>query len=590
MSALAALWLRPGVRSVVWQALAAAAVLGAVPWIGGNIAGNVARRGRAVDFGLLAGRASFEFGENPVGYRAGDRFLTAFPAGLANTLLVAVLGIVLTTIIATMLALARLSPNRLLAHLAWSWIEAVRNTPLMLQLLFWHRLAIRALPGPREAWQLLPATHLSNRGLVFAGLVWQPAKGLALAGFVACVLAAVVLRRLALARGPGTGLRVAAPLVLALTPPLLLLSALAPPIAASVPALRGFNVRGGIAVSPEFVALLVALLACQAGFMVETIRSGILGVPPVTSQYLSLTRNSLLAVALWDRAVARGVWQAETAEQCARAGGMCWAFLADRWRPILFGPYPDAEQWRPALAKGLFALLFLASVLFPYLVLPGWSMDVLARAQIAFALFFAADMAEAIRGGLQAIPRGQHAAAESLGLTYWQMQRRIILPQALRTVIPSLVNILIAAFKDTSLVVVISMIDLLGAADASTAEAKWWGPSIEPYLFVVLIYLAICAVMSACSRGLERRLGVGRERIAVCGPSGSGKSTLVSCINGLVDHNAGGSSSTASRSAAQPRHCRRCAGAWRRWSSSSTCSGTSPRSGTARSGRSSRSA
>ena len=321
------------------------------------------------------------------------------------------------------------------------------------------------------------------------------------------------------------------------------------------------------------------------------------------------------AVALWDWAVARGVWQAETAEQCARAGGMCWAFLADRWRLILFGPYPYAEQWRPALAMGLFALLvglslapgmwaarrtrlalaaawpaailgsagllwggmrglapvpsrlwgglpltmilasvgvagafvlaillalgrrsempviraiaagfveffrgvplvallFLASVLFPYFVPPGWSMDVLARAQIAFALFFAAYMAEAIRGGLQAIPRGQYAAAESLGLTYWQMQRRIILPQALRTVIPSLVNIFIAAFKDTSLVVVISMIDLLGAANASTAEAKWWGLYIEPYLFVALIYLAICAVMSAYSRGLERRLGVGER-------------------------------------------------------------------------------
>jgi general L-amino acid transport system permease protein len=138
-------------------------------------------------------------------------------------------------------------------------------------------------------------------------------------------------------------------------------------------------------------------------------------------------------------------------------------------------------------------------------------MDVLLRAQIAFALFFAAYMAEAIRGGLQAIPRGQYAACESLGLTYWQAQRRIILPQALRTVIPSLVNIFIAAFKDTSLVVIISMIDLLGAANASTAEAKWWGLYIEPYLFVALIYLAMCSAMSAYSRGLERRLGIGER-------------------------------------------------------------------------------
>jgi general L-amino acid transport system permease protein len=315
----------------------------------------------------------------------------------------------------------------------------------------------------------------------------------------------------------------------------------------------------------------------------------------------------------WDWAVTRGNFDATSAEQCARTGGACWAFLGDRWRLILFGPFPYAEQWRPALALVLYvlliaataapstwrargrvrgligcwlfgvplmatlmwggvaglapvpsrlwgglpltvmlasvgvalafvlavllalgrvsempviralatlyieffrgvpliALLFLASVMFPYLVPDGWQMDTLLRAQIAFALFFAAYMAEAIRGGLQAIPRGQYLAADSLGMGYWQARRKIILPQALRTVIPSLVNIFIAAFKDTSLVVVISMLDLLGAANASTAQAQWWGLYIEPYLFIAVIYLAFCSAMSAYSRGLERRLGLG---------------------------------------------------------------------------------
>jgi len=318
-------------------------------------------------------------------------------------------------------------------------------------------------------------------------------------------------------------------------------------------------------------------------------------------------------VGFWDWAVTRATLDATTAEQCARRGGACWAFLADRWRLILFGPYPYTQQWRPALALAIFlvlvaataappnwkkpgriralglawfaglpamgvlmagglfglpavplrlwgglpltmmlaslgvalafvlavllalgrvcamplirmlcifyieffrgvpliALLFLVAVLFPYLVPPGWTMDILLRAQLAFALFFAAYMAEAIRGGLQAIPAGQYLAAASLGMGYWQAHVRIILPQALRTVIPSLVNIFIAAFKDTSLVVVISMMDLLGAANASTAEAKWWGLYIEPYLFVAMIYLAFCSAMSAYSRALERRLGVG---------------------------------------------------------------------------------
>ncbi|WP_019015406.1 amino acid ABC transporter permease [Elioraea tepidiphila] len=330
MSGLATLWLRPGVRAAVWQALAAAAVLAALLWVAGNIAGNVARRGLDIDFGFLAGRASFEFGENLIGYRPGDTFLTAFLAGLANTVLVAVLGIVLTTMVATLLALARLSRNRLLSRLAWIWIEAVRNTPLLLQLLFWHQLTIRTLPAPRQAWELLPGTFLSNRGLVFPALYWQPAMGLALAALAVAILAAVMLRRLALARGDGPALRTGAPLLLALGAPAVLFAAAAEPLHGSVPALRGFNFQGSIAVSPEFVALLLALVVYQAGFMAETIRSGILGVPkgqveaaaslglsrlqqlrrvvfpqalwiivpPVTSQYLSLTKNSSLAVAI----------------------------------------------------------------------------------------------------------------------------------------------------------------------------------------------------------------------------------------------------------------------------------------------------
>lgn len=330
MSGLAALWLRPGVRAAVWQALAAAAVLGAILWIAGNIAGNVARRGLDIDFRFLVGRASFEFGENLVGYRPGDTFLTAFLAGLANTILVAVLGIVLTTVVATLLALARLSPNRLLSRLAWIWIEAVRNTPLLLQLLFWHQLTIRTLPAPREAWTPLPGTFLSNRGLVFPALYWQPAMGVALAVLVGGILAALALRRLALARGAGPLLRIVAPLLIALGTPAILFAVLADTIEASMPELRGFNFRGGVALSPEFVALLLALVIYQAGFMAETIRSGILGVPkgqveaaaslglkrpqqlrrvvfpqalwiivpPVTSQYLSLTKNSSLAVAI----------------------------------------------------------------------------------------------------------------------------------------------------------------------------------------------------------------------------------------------------------------------------------------------------
>lgn len=330
MTGVALLWRRPGVRSLVWQALAAACVIVSVAWVTENISGNVARRGLDVDFGFLARRASFEFGDNLVGYRPGDTFLSAFKAGLANTVLVAALGIVLATILGAGLALARLASNRLLARIAWGWIEAVRNTPLLLQLLFWHQLAIRALPGPRNAWQILPDTYLSNRGLTFPTLVWQPAMGVALACLAASVVASIALRRVLARRGAGAALRCLLPPIAALAAPTTALLLLADPIEVSAPALRGFNFRGGAAVSPEFVALLIALSVYQAGFMAETIRSGITGVsrgqieasaslglsrmqqlrhvvlpqalriivPPVTSQYLSLTKNSSLAVAI----------------------------------------------------------------------------------------------------------------------------------------------------------------------------------------------------------------------------------------------------------------------------------------------------
>ncbi len=324
MRLLRAAWKRPGLRALVWQALAAGFVLAAALWVWGNVTGNLARRNLGIDFGFLAGRASFEFGENLVGYRPGDTFLVAFQAGLANTVLVAVVGIALTTVVAAMLALMRLSPNRLARNLAWGWIELVRNTPLLLQLVFWHQLAIRQLPGPRQAWELLPDVFLSNRGLYAPAAIAQPAFGQAVLALLAGLLAALLLARF-LRKG-----RRRFALLAAAAPPLLVLGLLAEPIEVTRPALRGFNFDGGVSLSPEFVALVIALTVYQAGFMAETIRSGILGVPrgqteaaaslglsrrqtlrlvvvpqalrivipPVTSQYLSLTKNSSLAVVI----------------------------------------------------------------------------------------------------------------------------------------------------------------------------------------------------------------------------------------------------------------------------------------------------
>ena len=160
----------------------------------------------------------------------------------------------------------------------------------------------------------------------------------------------------------------------------------------------------------------------------------------------------------------------------------------------------------------LITVLFMASVMLPLFLPTGMTVDKLLRAQVAFILFAAAYLAEVVRGGLQAIPRGQIEAADALGLSYWQRTRLIVLPQALALVIPPLVNTFIGTFKDTSLVIVISLFDLLGAANAALADANWRGFYAEAYVFVAAIYFTFCFFMSRYSQMLEREFNRGRRR------------------------------------------------------------------------------
>ena len=151
----------------------------------------------------------------------------------------------------------------------------------------------------------------------------------------------------------------------------------------------------------------------------------------------------------------------------------------------------------------LISLLFMASVMFPLFLPDGVNIDKLLRAQIAFILYAGAYLAEVVRGGLQAVPRGQYEAADALGLSYWQKNGLIILPQAIRHVIPPLVNTFIAFFKDTSLVLIIGIFDLLTTAKTAIIDPAWQSFSVEVYVFVGLIYFAFCFAMSRYSRGLE---------------------------------------------------------------------------------------
>jgi general L-amino acid transport system permease protein len=159
----------------------------------------------------------------------------------------------------------------------------------------------------------------------------------------------------------------------------------------------------------------------------------------------------------------------------------------------------------------LITVLFMASVMLPLFLPTGMTIDKLLRAQVAFILFAAAYLAEIVRGGLQAIPKGQYEAADALGLGYWQTTRLIILPQALALVIPPLVNTFIGTFKDTSLVIVIGLFDLLGTANAALTDANWRGFYAEAYLFIAAIYFGFCFFMSRYSQMLEREFNKGRR-------------------------------------------------------------------------------
>lgn len=160
----------------------------------------------------------------------------------------------------------------------------------------------------------------------------------------------------------------------------------------------------------------------------------------------------------------------------------------------------------------LISLLFMSAVMLPLFLPEGFSIDKLLRAQIAIIMFAAAYIAETVRGGLQAIPKGQFEGAESLGLNYWQQMRLVVLPQALKIVIPPLVGIFIAMFKDTSLVVVIGIFDLTQAAKAALTDQSWRGFSSELYIFIALIYFVFCYSMSKYSQSLEKRLATGYQR------------------------------------------------------------------------------
>jgi general L-amino acid transport system permease protein len=309
----------------------------ALVWIGYEIVANARANLEAQritsGFAFLNNTAGFDVSQSLIPYSGSDTYTRVFLVGLLNTFLVSIIGIFFATVIGFAVGLGRLSPNWLLSRIAGAYVELVRNLPVLFQILFWYLAVLAALPGPRQSIALFNSFFLSNRGLVIPRAIPQAGWESFLVAVVVAIIAALALRHYARRQlfEKGRAIRIW-PYVLTLLVGLPLLSVVmsGTPVTFEVPQLKGFNFAGGTRVIPEFVALTVGLSTYTAAFIGEVVRAGIQSVhkgqmeagaslglsrgatlrlivvpqamrvilPPLTNQYLNLTKNSSLAVAI----------------------------------------------------------------------------------------------------------------------------------------------------------------------------------------------------------------------------------------------------------------------------------------------------
>jgi general L-amino acid transport system permease protein len=309
----------------------------ALAWIGYEIVANVRTNLQSQritsGLGFLNNTAGFDVSLNLIPYSGSDTYTRVFLVGLLNTLLVSIIGIFFATVIGFIVALGRLSPNWLLARISGGYVELIRNLPLLFQILFWYLAVLAALPNPRQSISLFGSFFLSNRGFVVPAPVANPGLDFFALSILIAIVASLLLRQYARRQLFERGRKIAiwpyvAGLVIGL--PLATALVLGAPVSFEVPVLKGFNFSGGSRLIPEFVALTLALSTYTAAFIAEIVRAGILSVhkgqmeagaslglsrgsalrlvvvpqalrvilPPLTNQYLNLTKNSSLAVAI----------------------------------------------------------------------------------------------------------------------------------------------------------------------------------------------------------------------------------------------------------------------------------------------------
>jgi general L-amino acid transport system permease protein len=342
---------RAGWAGLVVQVLFAVALVWIAYEIVANARANLETQRITSGFGFLRNTAGFDVSQSLIPYSGSDTYTRVFFVGVLNTLLVAVIGIFFATVIGFLVALGRLSPNWLLSRIAGAYVELIRNLPLLFQILFWYLAVLAALPGPRQSIgfptslgsdSLLhalnlpaptPVMFLSNRGLVIPRPIAEGGLEAFLLAIVVAIVASIILHRYTRRQllDKGRAIRIWPWIVgLLVGLPLVSMMIYGAPFTFEVPVLKGFNFAGGARVIPELVALLVALSIYTAAFIAEIVRAGILSVhkgqmeagqslglqrgsvlrlivvpqamrvilPPLTNQYLNLTKNSTLAVAI----------------------------------------------------------------------------------------------------------------------------------------------------------------------------------------------------------------------------------------------------------------------------------------------------
>ena len=327
-------WNDPVIRGWVFQIVVVGLVAGLAWYLVSNTIDNLQRQKIASGFHYLEREAGFEIGDSMIEYSPASTYARAIWVGILNTLRVAVLGIIFSTILGTLIGVGRLSPNWLLNKICVWYIEAFRNVPLLLWLFLFYKLISEAFPGPKQALSALwGSLFLSNRGLYFPVPMADPIHKWMGVGLVVGIVGAVILHRWAKKRQEATGQpfpSIAAGFGVIVGVPLVVWLAGGAPSAMSWPALKGFNFEGGTVIQPEFTALLLGLVLYTSAFIAEIVRSGILAlhkgqseaaaalglsrgqsmrlvllpqalrviVPPMTSQYLNITKNSSLAIAI----------------------------------------------------------------------------------------------------------------------------------------------------------------------------------------------------------------------------------------------------------------------------------------------------